>query len=204
MRMLGIIGGMSWESTAQYYTLINKGVRDRLGGLHSAPLLVSSYDFAAIEELQTAGKWDELGTVLTDTARSLERAGAEGILMATRFIATHECQVHENVRQELVRRRENETVLYGNSIGLQGRALINESMKKVMEIEAKGGSLEEILPHISGQYGDKIWNEGNMDIGLIPVGQSMGLIHEVMSCKELLDGITKEAEEILDQVKAKF
>lgn len=83
MRTLGIIGGMSWESTAQYYTLINRGVRDRLGGLHSAPLLISSYDFAGIEELQSAGKWDDLAVVLTDTAKNLERAGAEGILIAT-------------------------------------------------------------------------------------------------------------------------
>jgi aspartate racemase len=83
MRTLGIIGGMSWESTAQYYTLINRGVRDHLGGLHSAPLLISSYDFAGIEELQAAGKWDELAVVLTDTARNLKRAGAEGILIAT-------------------------------------------------------------------------------------------------------------------------
>jgi aspartate racemase len=83
MRTLGIIGGMSWESTAQYYSLINRGVRDRLGGLHSAPLLISSYDFACIEEHQAAGNWDELGGILTDTARNLERAGAEGILVAT-------------------------------------------------------------------------------------------------------------------------
>jgi aspartate racemase len=83
MRTLGIIGGMSWESTAQYYALINRGVRDRLGGLHSAPLIISSCDFAPVEKLQSAGKWDELGEVLKDTARRLEAAGAEGLLIAT-------------------------------------------------------------------------------------------------------------------------
>jgi NADH:quinone reductase (non-electrogenic) len=139
--------------------------------------------------------------------RSLAAAlclGAEGILMATRFINTHECEVHEKVHQEMINRQENETVLYGNSIGLQGRALLNDSIRKVVEIEAKGGKLEEILPHISGQYGDGIWKEGNMNIGMIPVGQSIGLIHDTVSCKELLDRMVKEAEEVISRVKAKF
>ena len=131
--------------------------------------------------------------------------GAEGILMATRFINTYECKVHEKVYQELINRQENETILYGNTIGLQGRALINDSMRKVMEIEARGGGkLEEILPHISGQYGDHIWQEGKMDTGLIPVGQSIGLIHNILTCKELLYGMVKEAEELLDRAKARF
>ncbi len=139
--------------------------------------------------------------------RSLAAAlslGAEGILMATRFICTHECDVHDNVRQELIRRQENETVLYGNSIGLQGRALLNETMKKVLEIEARGGGLNEIIPHIAGTLGPEIWEEGNMDVGSINVGQSMGLIQDVVSCKELLDRIVKEAEEATNKVKAAF
>ena len=104
----------------------------------------------------------------------------------------------------MIDRQENDTVLYGNTIGLQGRALINDSIRKVMELEATGGKLEDIIPHISGQYGDHIWKEGKMDTGLIPVGQSMGLIHDVLSCKDLLDGMVKEAEEVLGQVTAKF
>ncbi|MCP4755154.1 MAG: nitronate monooxygenase [Proteobacteria bacterium] len=139
--------------------------------------------------------------------RSLAAAlclGAEGILMATRFICTHECKVHETVYQELIRRQENETVLYGNSIGLQGRALLNDSIRKVVEIERKGGGLDEILPHITGQYGDDIWLEGKMDVGLIPVGQSMGMIHEVVSCRQLLDDIAGEAEKVLSQSSARF
>jgi len=130
--------------------------------------------------------------------------GAEGIMMASRFICTHECDVHDNVRQELIRRQENETVLYGNSIGLQGRALANETMMKVVEIEARQGGADEILPLISGTHGDEIWKKGNMNIGSINVGQSIGLIHDVVSCKELLDRIVAEAEEILNRVKRKF
>jgi nitronate monooxygenase len=130
--------------------------------------------------------------------------GAEGIMMASRFICTHECEVHDNVRQELIKRQENETVLYGNTIGLQGRALTNDTMNRVLEIEERRGGLDEILPLISGERNDEIWKEGNMNIGAIAVGQSIGLIYDVVSCQELLDRIVAEAEEILSRAKRKF
>jgi len=130
--------------------------------------------------------------------------GADGIMMATRFMNTHECKVHSNVKQELINRQENETALYGNSIGLQGRALINDSIRNVLEIEARGGTLEEIIPHISGGLGDEIWQEGKMDKGMIAVGQTIGLIHDVVSCQELLDGMVKEAEEVLQKSLGMF
>ncbi len=130
--------------------------------------------------------------------------GADGIMMATRFINTRECKVHEKVHEELIRRQENETVLYGNSIGLQGRGLLNDSMREVLKIEARGGGLEEIIPHIAGALGDEIWQNGEMNRGLIAVGQSIGLIHDVLTCKELLDGMMKEAEEVLAASLGRF
>jgi aspartate racemase len=83
MRRIGLLGGMSWESTAEYYRLANELVRDRLGGLHSADVLVASLDFADIERLQVEGRWDEAGEVLADRARGLERAGAELLVLCT-------------------------------------------------------------------------------------------------------------------------
>jgi aspartate racemase len=83
MKMIGLVGGMSWESTAIYYRLANEFVRDRLGGLHSARILLHSVDFAEIEELQFAGDWDAAGELLADAARSLEGAGAELIVLCT-------------------------------------------------------------------------------------------------------------------------
>jgi NAD(P)H-dependent flavin oxidoreductase YrpB (nitropropane dioxygenase family) len=130
--------------------------------------------------------------------------GAEGVMMATRFINTHECRVHENVYKEMINRQENETALYGDSIGLQGRGLLNDSIKKVLEIEKNGGGLKEILPHITGALGDEIWQEGNLYQGLVAVGQTIGLVHDVVSCKELLDRMMKEAEEALDRSKKMF
>lgn len=74
---------MSWESSIEYERIINTAVRERLGGAHSADLLVRSYDFAAIEELQAAGAWDELGTLLAADALRLQDAGAELLLICT-------------------------------------------------------------------------------------------------------------------------
>jgi aspartate racemase len=83
MQTLGVIGGMSWESTTTYYRWLNEGVRDALGGLHSAPLLLHSVDFADIAALQKAGQWDVAGERLAEVARGLQRAGAGALLLAT-------------------------------------------------------------------------------------------------------------------------
>ncbi|MEV8114890.1 aspartate/glutamate racemase family protein [Streptomyces xiamenensis] len=83
MKVIGLIGGMSWESTAEYYRLLNTLTRDRLGGLHSARCVLYSVDFAEIERLQVQGRWEEAGEILADAARALERAGAELVLICT-------------------------------------------------------------------------------------------------------------------------
>ncbi len=83
MRRLGLLGGMSWESSIEYERRINEGVRAALGGTHSADLLIRSYDFAAIEVMQAAGDWAGAGAVLATDAAHLERAGAEAIVLCT-------------------------------------------------------------------------------------------------------------------------
>ncbi|CAA9345563.1 MAG: Aspartate racemase [uncultured Lysobacter sp.] len=83
MKTLGLIGGMSWESTVPYYRLINQVVAERLGGLHSARLLLYSVDFAQIERLQQMGDWDAAGEVLADAARALRAGGAELLVICT-------------------------------------------------------------------------------------------------------------------------
>ena len=81
--MIGMLGGMSWESSAEYYRLANELVRDRLGELHSARCLLYSVDFAEIEQLQAAGRWDEAGTLLAAAAGQLEAAGADLLILCT-------------------------------------------------------------------------------------------------------------------------
>ena len=83
MKTIGLLGGMSWESTREYYRLLNEAVRVRAGGLHSAKILLHSFDFAEIAPLQNQGKWEEAGNVLAQAARSLEQAGAEILLICT-------------------------------------------------------------------------------------------------------------------------
>jgi aspartate racemase len=83
MHQLGILGGMSWESTASYYRLLNQGVRERLGGLHSAPLLLHSLDFAEVAEVQRRDDWPAAGALLAGAAQGLQRAGAGALLLAT-------------------------------------------------------------------------------------------------------------------------
>jgi aspartate racemase len=83
LRKLGIIGGTSWHSTALYYEQINRGVAQRLGGLHSARLAIESLDLAPLAELELSGDWDGVSKLMLDTARRLEGGGAEGILIAS-------------------------------------------------------------------------------------------------------------------------
>src|SRR5690242_11905205 len=83
MRLLGVLGGMSWTSTTEYYRRLNRGVAARLGGLHSARLVLHSVDFAPVAELQHEGDWEGTAALLLEAARGLERAGAEGLVLAT-------------------------------------------------------------------------------------------------------------------------
>lgn len=89
MKTIGILGGMSHESTAHYYRLINEGVRARLGGLHSARIALISVDFATIEPLQAADEWDAAGALLAADARRIETAGADFLVLATNTM--HRC-----------------------------------------------------------------------------------------------------------------
>ncbi|RCS31244.1 aspartate/glutamate racemase family protein [Rhodanobacter denitrificans] len=97
MRTLGLIGGMSWESTVSYYRLINEAVKQQLGGLHSAKLVLFSVDFHEIEQLQHAGEWEKAGAVLAQAASALERAGAEGLVICTNTMHKVAAQVQSAV-----------------------------------------------------------------------------------------------------------
>jgi len=101
-RVIGMIGGMSWESSAQYYRLANELVRERLGGLHSARIILASVDFADIEVLQVAGRWDEAGQLLAAAATGLEAAGAELLLICTNTMHKVADQVQAAVRIPLL------------------------------------------------------------------------------------------------------
>ncbi|MCL5999661.1 MAG: aspartate/glutamate racemase family protein, partial [Chloroflexi bacterium] len=83
MKTIGLIGGMSWESSAEYYRIVNETVREKLGGFHSAQSLMYSVDFAEIETLQHQGRWDEAAQAMIDAAQRLERGGADFVVLCT-------------------------------------------------------------------------------------------------------------------------
>jgi len=83
VQTIGLVGGMSWESSIEYYRMLNTGVEERLGGLHSAKCVMSSVEFAELTELQQADRWDDVATLLAEAAKGVERAGADLLLMCT-------------------------------------------------------------------------------------------------------------------------
>lgn len=102
MKTIGLIGGMSWESTALYYTAINREIAKRKGGLHSAPILMHSVDFAPIAALQATHDWEKLGDEMANSAQRLERAGAEAIFLATNTMHNVADRIEAAVKLPLV------------------------------------------------------------------------------------------------------
>lgn len=102
MKTIGLIGGMSWESTVTYYRQINEAIKQRLGGLHSAKIVLYSVDFHEIERLQHAGDWQGAGRVLADAARALETAGADFVVVCTNTMHKIAPAIEEAVRIPLL------------------------------------------------------------------------------------------------------
>lgn len=97
MKTIGLIGGMSWESTLEYYRIINEAVKERLGGLHSAKIMLYSVDFAEIETLQHAGQWETLTDLMIDAATRVERGGADCVLIGTNTMHLMAEEVARNI-----------------------------------------------------------------------------------------------------------
>jgi aspartate racemase len=102
MKTIGLIGGMSWESSLEYYRIINETIREQLGGLHSAPIVMHSFDFAHIAELQNKGDWDQAAKLLADAAKRLEQAGAEVLVICTNTMHKSADHVQNNVHIPLL------------------------------------------------------------------------------------------------------
>ena len=102
MKTIGMLGGMSWESTLSYYRALNLGVKGALGGLHSAKILLNSVDFAEIEALQHAGRWDETALILADAAVALETAGADFLMICTNTMHKVAPQIQARIKIPLL------------------------------------------------------------------------------------------------------
>jgi len=127
--------------------------------------------------------------------------GAEAILMGTRFMATKECRGHPAWKEWLVNASETDTAYIMRSIKNPSRVAKNAVAAKVMEMEARGATLEEMLPIIAGQ-GGAVFDDGELDSQLASTGQAMGLIHDVPTVKELIDRMVEEALQVRERLDA--
>jgi len=126
--------------------------------------------------------------------------GADGMNMGTRFIATREAPVHDNVKRALVEADELQTRLIMRPLRNTERVLDNAAVEKVLEIERKKGrdvTIEDIRPFVAGEQSRKVLQEGDLDAGAWSCGMVAGLIHDIPTCKELIDRIMTEAEDIV-------
>jgi len=128
--------------------------------------------------------------------------GAEGVLMGTRFMASREANIHQNVKEWLLNLGEADTILIQKSIKNAVRVVRTEHTEKILEMEQKGATLEELLPLISGQRGREAYDSGDFSEASISVGQVVGLIHDIPTVKEIIDGIVGQAKVIAQRLQA--
>lgn len=126
--------------------------------------------------------------------------GADGINMGTRFVATQEAPVHDNVKQALVDHSERDTRLIMRTLRNTERVMHNPIVDKVLEIESRGNTkIEDIAPFVSGLVGKEMLEQGQMDKGILAAGQTMGFVNDIPTCRQLLDRIMAEAEQVIKE-----
>jgi aspartate racemase len=170
MKTIGLIGGMSWESTAVYYRLLNEAVRDRLGGLHSADILMRSVDFGAIVAMQKAGRWDLAATALGDAAAGLERAGADCVLICTNTMHLVAPEVAARISVSLV-----------HIIDETARAIAAAGLRRPLLLATR-----YTMEH--GFYAERMRAHG-IDV-LVPEADDRALVHDVIF-DELCRGVVR-------------
>ncbi|MFE0376689.1 aspartate/glutamate racemase family protein [Streptomyces inhibens] len=153
MKTIGLLGGMSWESTAEYYRLLNQLTRDRLGGLHSSRCVLYSVDFAEIEQLQVEGRWEQAAEVLAEAAGALESAGADMLLICTNTMHKVADQVAAAVGIPLLHLADTTADAVRTNglrrIGLLGTAFTMEQDFYRGRLESHG--LEVLVPDAAGR-----------------------------------------------------
>lgn len=130
--------------------------------------------------------------------------GAEGVLMGTRFMATKEAPIHDNVKKWMTTVDENNTIVVQRTIGSPSRVALNKVSQEVDRLEKEGATLEELLPLITGQRAKNVYFEGDVDGGLMSCGQSVGLVQDVPSVEELIQRIVTDAKKSLTSVQERL
>lgn len=173
MKTIGLIGGMSWESTLVYYRLLNEGVRTRRGGLHSAPVLLHSLDFESVVRLQKAGRWDEAGALLGAAGAGLARAGADCVLICTNTM---------HLVSEPVARAAGVPLI--DIIAETGRAIAAAGRRHPLLLATR-----YTMEH--GFYARRMRDSAGIDV-MVPGAEDRGLVHSIIF-DELCQGVVREA-----------
>ena len=187
MKKIGIIGGMSWESTIEYYRIINSEINKRLGGVHSASMFIESYDFQEIEELQHKGGWTKMAEILSQTAVKLEKCGADFLLIATNTMHKVAPHVANSVNIPLL-----------HIADATAEAILKENYSRVALLGTKFTMQKD------GFYLEKLADEYNLDV-IVPDEASQDEVHRIIFdelCKGLiLDESKNKLLEIIDNCR---
>ena len=169
MKTIGLIGGMSWESTAHYYDLLNKLVKQRLGGHHSAKLLLYSIDFDELATLQFAQKWDEATEMMVDAARRLERGGADFVLIGSNTMHISAEAVEHAIAIPLL-----------HVADAAGRRLVAQGIRRA-------GLLGTAFTMEQGFYRDRLQEKFGLEVS-VPEPERRRQVHDIIYC-ELVHGV---------------
>jgi nitronate monooxygenase len=127
--------------------------------------------------------------------------GAEGIVMGTRFVATKECDIHPKIKEWITNASDSDTTLIGRPFKLASRVIKNKPALTAQAMEARGATLQEVLPIISGQLGKKAWETGDIEAGILSLGMAVGRIDKILTVKEVIDEIISGAKQILERLQ---
>lgn len=184
MKLIGLLGGMSWESTEYYYRQLNVGVRERLGGLHSARCLLLSLDFAQVERLQAAGDWDEAAALLAEGGRALQAGGAECVVLCTNTMHRVHAQLQAAVEVPVLH------IADGTATALQGAGVTRVGLlgtRYTMEHEFYRGRLEA----------------RGLDV-IIPAAVDRVLVHKVIYDELCMGRVLEKSREAFRAVAARL
>lgn len=181
MKTIGLIGGMSWESSAVYYNLINKKIRDILGGFHSCKSILVSVDFAEIEKLQHSNEWQKLDEIMVESAKQLEIAGADIVVLCTNTMHLCAPAIIENI-----------SIPFLHIAEATGLEIVKKGLKKVALLGTKFTMEKDFYKqYISDNFYVEV---------IIPTNDERKKIHQIIY-KELVRGIIKnESREIYKQI----
>lgn len=171
MKTIGMIGGMSWESSIEYYRIINQTVREKLGGLHSAKSIMVSVEFAEIEALQHQNRWDELASIMIEAARSLERGGADFVIICTNTMHKLYDEVQNKIKIPML-----------NIADATAEKIKADGIDKIALLGTRFTMAEDF-------YKGRLVDKYGLDV-IIPSSEQMEIVHRVIY-DELCAGIIK-------------